>query len=287
MGECALNDKQLDKFMEAIQRDEGWRDFFYTELTIGLRCGELCGLKWEDFDEETGTLKIQRTVHVRREGALDVGEPKTGKGNRKIVLPATTAAILRERKKTALTEWIFPPAAEAGGADQSPLSLLPYEGYLEKGGTAQHPLPRSAAYLCHHGPGQRDGRAMLGHVSAATTLDIYTHVTDTIQTEAAAKIDQGIGKAAPQEQPAEPQEKRTMTTFQPYIGKMCKPGTGYIGQKDPNLWEGRYSPTWINGKKHARNVYTHTREECEKKLKVLIVEMKAELAELKQRKIKR
>ena len=39
------------------------------------------------------------------------------------------------------------------------------------------------------------------------------------------------------------------------------------------------SPTWPDGKKHARNVYAHTREECEEKLKVLIVEMKAEIAE--------
>lgn len=41
---------------------------------------------------------------------------------------------------------------------------------------------------------------------------------------------------------------------------------------------------WPDGKKHARNVYAHTREECEEKLKVLIVEMKAELAELKRQK---
>ena len=45
-----------------------------------------------------------------------------------------------------------------------------------------------------------------------------------------------------------------------------------------------YSPIWIDGKKHARNVYAHTREECEEKLKVLIAEMKAELAELKRQK---
>ena len=38
---------------------------------------------------------------------------------------------------------------------------------------------------------------------------------------------------------------------------------------------------WPDGKKHARNVYAHTREECEEKLKVLIVEMKAEIAEIK------
>ena len=42
-----------------------------------------------------------------------------------------------------------------------------------------------------------------------------------------------------------------------------------------------YSPKWIDGKKRSRNVYAHTREECEEKLVVLIREMKAELAQLK------
>ena len=40
-----------------------------------------------------------------------------------------------------------------------------------------------------------------------------------------------------------------------------------------------YSPKWPDGKKHARNVYAHTREECEEKLKVLIAEMTVEIAE--------
>ena len=42
---------------------------------------------------------------------------------------------------------------------------------------------------------------------------------------------------------------------------------------------GRYSPAWPDGTQHSRNVYAHTREECEEKLKVLIAEMKAEIAE--------
>ena len=75
-----------------------------------------------------------------------------------------------------------------------------------------------------------------------------------------------------------------MTDFQPVPRKQRRPGTGCITQKGANLWEGRYSPTWIDGKKHARNVYAHTREECEEKLKVLIIEMKTELAELKRQK---
>ncbi len=46
-----------------------------------------------------------------------------------------------------------------------------------------------------------------------------------------------------------------------------------------HLWEGRYSPVWPDGKKHARNVYAKTEAECEEKLKALIREMKAEIAQ--------
>lgn len=134
--------------------------------------------------------------------------------------------------------------------------------------------------------------AMLGHVSAATTLDIYTHITDDMQRTAAANIDRGIGKASPPEDGSEPgrettpaqPEKPRMTDFKPYVGRIRKPGTGCITEINDHLFEGRYSPIWPDGKKHARNVYAHTREECEEKLKVLIVEMKAELAELKRQK---
>ena len=51
--------------------------------------------------------------------------------------------------------------------------------------------------------------AMLGHVSAATTLDIYTHITNPMRSEAAAKIDQRIAKVDPQEaEMASKQEKQ-------------------------------------------------------------------------------
>ena len=134
--------------------------------------------------------------------------------------------------------------------------------------------------------------AMLGHVSAATTLDIYTHITDDMQRAAAENIDRGIGKAAPQEDASEPgqetapaqAERPRMTDFKPYVGRKRRSGTGCISEISDHLFEGRYSPKWPDGKKHARNVYAHTREECEAKLRVLIVEMKAEIAELKRQK---
>ena len=134
--------------------------------------------------------------------------------------------------------------------------------------------------------------AMLGHVSAATTLDIYAHITDDMQRTAADNIDRAIGKITPQEGGPELGRESTrgqgetlgMTAFQPVLPSRRRAGTGCISQISDHLYEGRYSPRWIDGKKHARNVYAHTREECEEKLKVLIEEMKAELAELKARK---
>lgn len=130
---------------------------------------------------------------------------------------------------------------------------------------------------------------MLGHVSAATTLDIYTHITGDMQRAAAVNIDRGIGKAAPQGDTSEPgqetaltqAEKPRMTDFKPYVGRKRRSGTGCVSEINDHLFEGRYSPKWPDGKKHARNVYAHTREECEEKLKVLILEMKDEIAEAK------
>ena len=129
--------------------------------------------------------------------------------------------------------------------------------------------------------------SMLGHYSAGFTLDIYTHITDDMQRTAAANIDRGIGKVAPQEDASEPgqetapaqAEKPRMTDFKPYVGRKRRSGTGCVSEINDHLFEGRYSPKWPDGKKRARNVYAHTREECEEKLKVLILEMKAEIAE--------
>lgn len=77
-----------------------------------------------------------------------------------------------------------------------------------------------------------------------------------------------------------------MTYFQPVLPSRRRAATGCITQINDHLFEGRYSPMWINGKKLSRKVYAHTREECEETLKVLIVEIKAELAGLKKQKAK-
>ena len=262
----------------------------------GLRRGEICGLMWKDFDEKKGTLNVCRTLHRKEMGVFSLGATKTSKGNRTIILPQSIVELLRQRKKRAVSQWIFPQPVSPE------LPMNPDSAYrrpkvlLNRAGLPNirfHDLRHTFATLALQcGMDIKTLSAMLGHVSAATTLDIYTHITDDMQRQAAANIDRGIGKAAPPESSSKPGqdavpsqgEKPGMTDFQPVPRKQRRPGTGCITQKGPNLWEGRYSPTWIDGKKHARNVYAHTREECEEKLKVLIIEMKTELAELKRQK---
>lgn len=289
-----LDRDELQRFLIQAQA-EGYYELFLLDLATGLRRGELMALQWDDLDFETGVLNVNKQVY-QINGELQFSEPKTKNSIRKIVLPPSVVEVLREYKKTVNSRWMFPsPVKEdcpiTPGVVRHRLQLI-----LEHAGCKHvrfHDLRHTFATLAlENGMDVKTLSAMLGHVSAATTLDIYTHITDDMQRAAAANIDRGIGKAAPQEGLSElgqetapaTAEKPRMTDFKPYVGRKRKSGTGCVSEINDHLFEGRYSPKWPDGKKHARNVYAHTREECEEKLKVLIVEMKAEIAEAKRMK---
>ena len=82
---------------------------FYVEIMTGLRRDEICGLKWQDFDETNGILKIERSVSKSSEkcGTI-IGKTKTEKSKRKILLPSSVVQVLRKRKEDAKSERIFP-----------------------------------------------------------------------------------------------------------------------------------------------------------------------------------
>ena len=109
-----------------------------------------------------------------------------------------------------------------------------------------------------------------------------------MQLQAAVKIDREIGgtdaqmpEAAPPKASEQPTPKTaTEPKFEPYKGKIRKPGTGCVTMINDHLYEGRFTPR-VNGKRISKNVYAKTREECEEKLAELIKTMKAEIAEMK------
>ena len=121
-----------------------------------------------------------------------------------------------------------------------------------------------------------------------TTLNIYSHVTDTMRAQAAVKIDREIGGTdAPmpeaKQTPEPPPENAEDEEFEPYVPKVRKSGTGCIYQVNASLWEGSFYPRLPDGKRKKFNVYAKTRDECEKLLAELIEKKKAEIAEIKKK----
>jgi len=60
--------------MRVIEKDAFWHDFFYTAVTTGLRRGEICALRWEDFDTKQETLHVRRTLHKEKGKPLTTGD---------------------------------------------------------------------------------------------------------------------------------------------------------------------------------------------------------------------
>ena len=65
-----------------------------------------------------------------------------------------------------------------------------------------------------HGMDIKTLSTILGHVSAATTLNTYSHITEEMRRQAAARIDAGIAKAQPLPAEGNALQERTMTDFQ-------------------------------------------------------------------------
>ena len=184
-----LNDEQLNRFMEVIKSDERWYEFFYTEITTGLRKGEICGLKWEDFDEHCGTLKIKRSVGRTKSGAMLIGKTKTETGSREILLPPSTSKLLQNRKINSVSEWIFPNFRNAEKPINPQNAYQHLKALLKKAGLPSirfHDLRHTfATHAIAGGVDAKTLSGILGHANASFTLDTYTHVTTDMHKNAA------------------------------------------------------------------------------------------------------
>ena len=187
-----LTRAELDTFLAVVEQDEVWRDFFQTELMTGLRRGEICGLQWSDFDGNTGTLKVCRTLHSQRKGEYTVGETKTNQGMRTIILPHSVTEILRRRKADAISQWIFPDPVKPEDPVDPNAAYRHMKTLLQRAGLPSirfHDLRHTfATHALTSGVDAKTLSGILGHTNASFTLDTYTHVTSDMQKTASGIV---------------------------------------------------------------------------------------------------
>ena len=197
-------------------KEENYYELFLLEFATGLRLGELMALQWDDVDLVTGELRINKQVNLVG-SKLVISEPKTKAAVRTLILPPSVRKVLAEYKTRVNSRWLFP------SPKKDDLPIIPsavsrrLHTLLEHAGCEQvrfHDLRHTfATNALAHGMDIKTLSTILGHVSSATTLNTYSHVTDEMRQRAAVKIDQGIAKAEVQGT-AIAQPERTMTTFQ-------------------------------------------------------------------------
>ena len=184
-----LNEEQLDTFLAAVEQDPIWKNFFYTELTTGLRLGEICGLMWSDFDAKKGTLSVNRTIHKEKGGRLVTGDTKTYAGTRTIVLPDSTAELLRGRKKNSYSVWIFPNPLKPEAPMNPNTAYRQLKAILTENSLPDlrfHDLRHTfATHALANGVDAKTLSGILGHTKASFTVDTYTHTTTDMHKKAA------------------------------------------------------------------------------------------------------
>ena len=147
---------------------------------------------WQDFDARNGVLQVRRTLHSRKLGVDMLGKTKTRSGERTIVLPRSTAEILRRRKENAITQWIFPDPVRPELPLSPNCAYTHMKAILHKAGLPDirfHDLRHTfATHATKGGVDPKTLSGILGHTNASFTLDTYTHVTGDMQKNAAAIV---------------------------------------------------------------------------------------------------
>ena len=283
-----LTPNEIMRFL-ARAKEEGYYEMFLLELSTGMRRGEILGLKWSDLNMSDGSLRIARQVVVAGKQVL-VQTPKTKSSIRTVILPPYMLEQLAELKKNKTCDWMFPSPVKEGEVRNPTAIHRRFKLILERAGCKNirfHDLRHTFATMAlENGMDVKTLSGIIGHISAETTLNIYSHITDTMRLQASVKIDRKIGgtNAPMPESKNEPSQtvlNENERVFEAYKPKIRKSGTGGLYQISENLWEGSFYPRLPDGTRKKFNVYAKTKAECEKKLAKMIAEKKAEIAKQK------
>ena len=179
---------------------------YVLALCLGLRRGELLGLRWADTDLDTGTLEVVQTLQ-RVGGALRFVRPKTENSARTVPLPPLCINALREHQRQQFTERAdaWPDWQENGlvfptriGTPMEPDNLRRSWGRIRTTasltGTRFHDLRHTCvSLLLHLGVPPDMVREIVGHSDIEVTMTIYAHTSLDEKRQALGKLGQHTG----------------------------------------------------------------------------------------------
>lgn len=164
---------------------------------LGLRRGELCGLRWSDVDLEHKTITIENTRTQAGKKEIEKGT-KTASSTRTLYLPDTLCDMLKAAKenqqacraeyKNAYDDNDYVVVMEDGRPFRPNYLSELFGKFLADNGLPKivlHELWHTFASLSNQAgiPAYNIGKA-LGHSTPATTQKIYTHLLDQTHTQA-------------------------------------------------------------------------------------------------------
>ncbi len=185
--------EEFDRFISTFDRADPFYTAFLLLYYCGMRIGELMALTVGDIDMEVGELTINKTYH-KFEGEEIVTAPKTQKSNRVLLLPSFLVDCLRR-----YISHIYAPEKETR------LFLIPRTNYArqlnnhsEKAGVKRiriHDLRHSnASLLIEMGFSALLVSERLGHENVSTTLNIYSHLFPSKQSEVVDRLEKLCGE---------------------------------------------------------------------------------------------
>ena len=123
-----------------------------------------------------------------KRGEMEIGETKTERGRRTIRLPPSTVQRLKERKKHAISQWIFPDPLAPEKPVRPSAAYYWMKVLLKEAGLPHirfHDLRHTfATHALASGVDAKTLSGILGHTNASFTIDTYTHVTLDMQRAA-------------------------------------------------------------------------------------------------------
>ncbi len=196
-----IDEAQARRLIEAT-REHRFEVLFRFALGLGLRKGEILGLRWEDVDLAAATMRITGSLQ-RQRGRLERSATKTDASVRTIALPPMLLAMLRkhrerqEQLRSVARRWtdsglVF--TSSVGTAIEPSDLSREFKKVLKRAGLPEnlrfHDLRHACAtLLIVMGVHPRVVMEILGHSQIGTTMNIYAHVLPRVQREAVTGLD--------------------------------------------------------------------------------------------------